>query len=541
MSWSAVLAAPYNSETESVFAVRSDGTAVRLEGTTSFRWGLDAPETVPTIAAGSLTGLTGDYLAKYTYARVERSAVVCESNPSGAPAAAVTLSNGSLLITAADPDDSQVNAIRFYRTAADGVTYYYTGMLNYVSRAYAVTQDWEEDGGYITGLAHRFTIEFESTSMEACFTWELLYNSYEFDDNLNVITSKANNILYLDDNKSDSELGTLAHSDHEPPPDEGTFVFGPTANGTLFILKKHQCHYSKPQQPEYFPTSYYIDVSSVQYPLICGCFYDTRPYLFTKDQIYYLVGTQFADLPDMTTFRPYPQEARAGALSAASVRSVLGLGIFHVALDGIYRFIPGDPTGVDELVSTSIDPIFRGTSLGGLPAVGDLTYSWLCWFNDQLFFGYPSGSDTYPKNVIVFDFVRQKIKYYLYPFDISAITNDKYYGRLLACPSTGNLNKIEDRTVTADIGTAIDWEIETKEFVLQTRLHYPRWNKYDVDASAAVSAYGYSYLEGSLIQTHTLSGDRDTKRRLITLANGNRYSMRLSGTGAIEIYAIESE
>ena len=541
MAWSAVLTSPYNSETPSVFAVSSAGLAVRLEDTYSFAWGIDAPSTVATIAAGSLTGLTGDYLAKYTYGRKERSAVVCESNPSPAPSAAVTLANGSLLMTAAAPSDPQINCIRFYRTAADGVTYYYTGELNYVQRSYAVTQDWEEDGGYITGLPHRFTVEDATHSTEDCYTWELLYDSYTFDDNGRIITSAADNVLYLDDNQTDSELGTLLHSDHQPLPENGTFVFGPTTNGTVFLLKQHRCHYSKPQQPEYWPSSYYVDVSSVQYPLVCGVFYDTRPYLFDKRQIYYLAGTQFADLPDLTTFLPYPQEARTGALSAAAVCSVLGLGIFHVGLDGIYRFIPGDPTGTDEWISEPVAPIFHGETLGGIPAVGDLSYSWLAWFDDKLYFGFPSGSDTYPKNVLTFDFTRKKIIYNLYPFDMAAVTNDKYYGRLLVCPSAGNLNKIEDSAQTDDIGTAIDWEVETKEFVLQTRLHYPRWNKYDVDAASATTAYAYSYLEGSLIQTHTLTGDRDTRRRLIALANGNRYSMRLAGTGPVEIYAIESE
>jgi hypothetical protein len=103
------------------------------------------------------------------------------------------------------------------------------------------------------------------------------------------------------------------------------------------------------------------------------------------------------------------------------------------------------------------------------------------------------------------------------------------------------LNKIEDYTVTTDIGTAIAWEVETKDFMLQTRKHYPRWNKYDVDASSATTASAYSYLNDVLVQTHTLTENRNTVRRLVALSNGTRFSVKLAGTGPVSIYAIESE
>jgi hypothetical protein len=355
------------------------------------------------------------------------------------------------------------------------------------------------------------------------------------------LTGIADNELVFDDDHTDAELGTLAHTDHNVPPSKASFVFGPTANGTLFLIKNHQVYYNKPQQPEYWPSSYYIDVSAMQFPLVCGTIYNTKPFVFDKREIYYLAGTQFADLPNMTTFRPYPQSARAGTVCAAGVKAVLGLGIFHIGTDGIYRFTPGDPTGVDERISDAIDPIFKGDTVNGVPAIASLTTSWLEWYDDRLYFGYASGSDTYAKNVIVFDFTRQKITYYVYPFDISSVCNDRYNGRLLVCPSTGNLNKIEDYTVTADISTAIDWEVETKDFMLQTRKHYPRWNKYDVDASTATSVAAYSYLNDVLVQTHSLTKNRDTVRRLIALSNGTRFSVRISGTGPVSIYAIESE
>jgi hypothetical protein len=42
-------------------------------------------------------------------------------------------------------------------------------------------------------------------------------------------------------------------------------------------------------------------------------------------------------------------------------------------------------------------------------------------------------------------------------------------------------------------------------------------------------------------QTHVITGLRDTRRRLIALANGPRFSVRISGEGTAKIYAVESE
>ena len=539
MGWSAVLASPYNSTTANVFALRDDQRA-RLEGTYAYEWGIDAPQAPAVIASNTLTGLTGDYNAVYTYCRKERHVLVCESNPSDEASAVVALTNDGLSVTVAAPEDPQINAIRIYRTTAGGTSYYFTGELSYVNLFWTCTQDFEEDTSYFAGLPYRFTTEDTAHNAEATYIWELVYERYTLTDEITRPTTPADNDLVFEDDNADTVLGSLAPSDHDRPP-QGSFVFGPSQNGTLFILHNHQCHYNKPQQPEYWPSTYYVDVSSLQYPLVCGCFYDRAPYLFDRRTIYYLAGTQFADLPNMTTYRPYPQEARAGALSAGGIASVLGLGIFHIGMDGIYRFMPSAESGLDEKITDTVDSIFRGETLQGIPSVGDLSYAWLQWFGDKLYFGYPSGSDTYAKNVLVFDFTRKRIAFYEYPTAMSVVCHDKYYNRFLASGAAGNMMQLEDATAQADDSVQIAWEIETKEFVLQTRKHYPRWNKYDVDASGAVVAEANSYLNQGSIKTHTITGDRVTRRRLLPISNGNRFAVRLSGSGPVKIYAIESE
>ena len=147
--WSSILYQPYNSTTESIFAL--DGTyRKRIEGSLVFEWGIDEPEFRPTIEVGSGTGLTGDYNVKYTYCRKERGTLVSESNPSNEATAAVTLANEDLKVTFTEPTDEQVNFVRFYRTQDSGSTYYYDTEFCYATGDYGCTQLWEVTDEYLT-------------------------------------------------------------------------------------------------------------------------------------------------------------------------------------------------------------------------------------------------------------------------------------------------------------------------------------------------------------------------------------------------------
>ena len=119
---------------------------------------------------------------------------------------------------------------------------------------------------------------------------------------------------------------------------------------------------------------------------------------------------------------------------------------------------------------------------------------------------------------------------------------DETNERLLFCDSAGYVWHMESSAVTKDNSVAINWDVKSKEFTLQTRRHFPRWAKYDVDANdAACTATGTMYLDGSSHQTHSLTAERDTKRRLVATGNGRRMSIRINGSGPVSIYAVEAE
>jgi hypothetical protein len=536
MSWSAVQYSPYNSTVDSIFAL--NGTyRKRVDGSDVYEWGMDAPDTRPVLAVGSLTGLTGDYDAKYTWCRKERNTVVYESNPSSAASAVTALSNESLKITVVTPPDEQINAIGFYRTAAGGSTYSFDQYLNYVNKDYAVTQDWEEDAAYFSdNTVYRFTIVNNEDNTEDCFTWETYRYQYAGTDDKRTMTSTADNLLYIDSDTVDASLGSTVATDHDRPP-LGTYTAGPSFNGTVFIIKDNKLYFSKPKEPEYFPTTYFVDVSSRQYGGKCVVMFDKQPYYVTQNKIYFIYGSSSSDWLPMDT------AAKTGSQSAAGAIAVEGFGIFHVGADGVYVFSPTTDYkhGNDVKATKTLDPIFRGEERYGVPPVGDLAYSWLTYWEDKVYFGYPGVNDTYPTNILVLYLTEKKIGYHTRGQEIHAICIDNNNNRLVAVDEDGYAWEVESKDVITDAGEDVSWEVESKDFTLQTRRHFPRWAKYDIDAAGVTSANGEVILDGITLQTHSLDEDRNTRRRLITRGNGKRLSHKISGSGAVEIYAVESE
>ena len=467
-AWSAMLYNAFNDTTQDVFALNGTDRR-RIEGGAVYEWGIDAPTAAPTVVAGASTGLTGAYNAKVTYCRKVGSTVICESNPSPAGAAAISLNNGSLSVTWTASADSQVTHVRIYRTLLNGSTYYH-------------------------------------------------------DQDIAIGT------LTKDTNTADGALGEEVATDHNRPP-LGSFVIGPNYNGTCFIAKDNLLYFCLPKQPEYWPTLYFSEISAPQFPVQCVVFFNGAPYCLTKSEIYNIQGT------GQETFFPYRMEAITGAQGPQAAFSVHGKGIFHIGSDGIYLFSGSNDTKISQ---SAFDPIFRGEDAGGLPGATSLANSWIIQFGNKLYVGYTSTGYTYPTNVLVLNLDSDRVTYYAYDMEIRTVAVDLQNNRLLAGDNDGFVWVLE--TGTTDNGTAIDWEAQSKDYMLQTRAHFPREAKYDIDASAADSANGYLILDGVVHQTHLLTGNnRDVRRRLVRTGNGQKAAIRISGTGTVAIYAVEFE
>ncbi len=467
--WSAILYNSFSSTTQNVFALNGTDRK-RIEGSNVYEWGIAAPTVAPTIAVGALTGLTGDYNARYTYLRKEGTTVVSESNPSPAAAAAVTLANESLDITWTASSDSQVTHVRIYRTLTDGSTYF-------------VDQD----------------VAIGTTT--------------------------------VDTNTADSALGTEVATNHDRPP-LGTFVAGPNYNGTCFILKDNLLHYCLQKQPEYWPSTYFIEVSAPQFPLKTMVFYNGQPHVLTKNKIYQIQGT------GNNTFFPFEMESVTGCEGVNGALALKGIGIFHIGSDGVYLYTSGQDINFTQ---KRYRPIFRGTTTNGIPGAGDLSTAWIIQFRNSIYIGYAGSGDTYPTNCLIFDLDNKRTSYFTWGVEISAVAVDETNDRLLGGDENGFVWVLEDTSATQDEDVDVAWELESKDYTLQTRPHFPRFVKYDVDASSATSVTGYLKLDGTTHQSHTLTGNRVVKRRLVTTGNGNKCALGVSGSGPATIYAIESE
>ena len=339
----------------------------------------------------------------------------------------------------------------------------------------------------------------------------------------------------FDTSIADGGLGFQLKTDRDRPP-LGSFIFGPAFDGTCFIIKDNLLYYCKPKQPEAWPALFFVEVDVNEFPGQTGVFHNGQPHYFTTRDIFYIQGTGDG------LFQPLRLSAKTGAQSIRGAVSVAGIGIFHTGPDGIYLFSSGNDSKITE---TTLEPIFRGETVEGLPGVTDMSTSWLWAYRNHLYFGYTSSGFSYPANILVLNMETRRINHYAYndgsDIEVRAIQTDHTNNRLLIGDGAGFMRVIEDKSNTKDESTAIPYSLQSKDFTLQTRKHFPRWCKYDVDASSTTTCIGELLLDGAVHHTHTISGNRLIKRRLVDTGNGNKAAHRISGTGPVSIYTTELE
>ncbi len=176
-------------------------------GTTVRPWGITAPTSAATLAAGAAGSLIGNYSLKYTYVRKVGDSVAHESNPSDV-SNTLALTNFQISATGlADSSDAQVTHKRLYRTVDTG-------------------SDWLYDQEIAQG------------------------------------TTTATLSL------ADNALGTAVEADNDTPPLCGWVT---EFAGHVFLLRDpdnpHFLWYSKRFRPESVPTTQYLEIGDPSDPL----------------------------------------------------------------------------------------------------------------------------------------------------------------------------------------------------------------------------------------------------------------------------------
>jgi hypothetical protein len=333
----------------------------------------------------------------------------------------------------------------------------------------------------------------------------------------------------------DDSLSTIVQTNHDRPP-LGSFVFGPAYDGTVFAIVDNALFFCLPKQPEHWPQLNSVQVSTPQFPGVMGLLHNGQAYYLTAVEIFYVQGTGSG------TFLPIAMKAKTGAQSPEGAVSVDGTGIFHTGPDGIYLFANGSDRKVTE---ATLEPLFRGEDVNDMPGVSSMATSWLTVFKNHLYFGYQDEDHDYPTNVLKMSLDTNRVEYYTYndgsDVEIRTTVIDHTNKRLLIGDNTGFVRVIESPSYTTDSDVAISWELQSKDYNLGIRKHFPRWLKYDVDASSATGVTGKLLLDGTVFHTHTIAGNRNTKRRLVGVGNGNRATIRISGSGPVTVYGAELE
>lgn len=333
----------------------------------------------------------------------------------------------------------------------------------------------------------------------------------------------------------DPNLATIVHTNHDRPP-SGAFVFGPAYDGTVFAIVQNALFFCLPKQPEHWPQLNSVQVSAPQFPGVLGLLHNGQAYYLTAIEIFYIQGTGSG------TFLPIGMKAKTGTQSQQGAVSVDGTGIFHTGSDGIYLFSSGSDKKITE---ATLEPLFRGEDVNDMPGVSSMSTSWLGVYKNHLYFGYQDADHDYPSNVLKLSLDTNRVEYYSYndgsEIEIRTLAVDHTNKRLLIGDNAGFVRVIESPAYTEDGDEPVSWEVQSKDYNLGIRKHFPRWLKYDVDATLATEVTGKLYLDDALFHTHSITGNRNTKRRLVGVGNGNRATVRISGSGPATIYGAELE
>lgn len=327
----------------------------------------------------------------------------------------------------------------------------------------------------------------------------------------------------LDTSTADADLGTVVAENHDRPP-AGAVVAGPFYNGTCFIGIGNLLYWCLAKQPEYWPALNFVEVGPPHHAIRSITVMDGNVYVGTTERLWLIQGTAAG------TFNPIPIESLAGSPSVFGAVGIKGVGVYHIGNDGLYLFSGGRD---QKTTQENFEPIFAGDDTNGMPAVTDAN-RFLFQYGNKLYFHYGNGA------VLRINLDTGRSEYHQYDAALSAPCNDISNNRMIVGTGNNEVRWLENSDATDDAGTDFDWEVQSKDFLLQTRAHFPRWVKYDVDGTAT----GSLLLDGEVHQEHALTASRNTRRRLVKTGNGNLAAIRIDGSsadGAAVIYAVEFE
>jgi hypothetical protein len=252
-------------------------------------------------------------------------------------------------------------------------------------------------------------------------------------------------------------------------------------------------------------------------------------YAITTREIWQLQGSG-AD-----SFYPIPLKAKTGTIAQDTAHAVAGFGIFHLAYDGVYLWNGSE----DERISDNgFKTMFTDNDVEATPAVNmqALHYSWIIQSQNNVYLGLPTGTNTFASDILVMDTGGRQVVQYRYPKDFAGVAYDSSVEALIAVDEDGAVWVLEQTDKITDNGTAISWDIQSKQFNGTLRKYFPRYARYDIEGVATCQII----LDGSAKQNHAVVS-RNTRKRLVVGCTGDRLQLRAYGTDSVTIHQMEVE
>lgn len=406
--------------------------------------------------------------------------------------------------------------------SSTGLTGTYKARVTYLRKSGTTVLSESDPSPESTGasLSNQSALITWAASTDAQVTHVRVYRTLTGGDIYYVDQDVAIGSVSVDSTTADSALGAIVATDHDRPPSGIELVAGPFYNGRVFATKGHFLYWSSAREPEYFPPENFIEIGRPEFPITALAEYGGQVYAATQRELWYVQGAG-------SGFNAIPLRTMTGAPNRFCLLGVEGHGLFHVGIDGIYLYANSRDR---KLTQDSFDPLWK-RSVNDMQQVFNDSTRWIWQYENRLYFHYRNGS------MLVFNLDTQRVVYYKYPLQLVAPCTDWTNEHFLVGDTAKHVRRLEVSDADDDVGTAIAWQVQSKEYTMQTRRHFPRWAKYDMSGAAT----GSIILDGAVHQTHALAGTRDTRRRLIKTGNGRRCAIRINGTGQKTFYMAEME
>lgn len=456
------------------FLWMTNGTiSKRYDGTNVRQWGITAPASTCSTAAGAAGVLSGLYQYMVTYVR--GGTYGAESNASSASTALSVSSKQIDLTSIPTSSDGQVTARNIYRTASNGGTYYY---LTQIANNTATT----------------YTDNTADTSLDT--------------------TRKA---------PQSTESGALDHS--VPPAARYAALYKNRI--WLGIHNTRTLRFSDLDNPDYFPAAYSISLPTNDADTIQGMvsLYDSL-YVWTQDSIQVITGGY-----NTTGFSRNKVTGAHGCIAGESITST-GQFVFYLAEDGVYVFNGETP----ELISLQISPTLDSISIANRQAAVGAYFASPATSNtsspmQQYWLTIPGAG-----KVFIYDLVKQYWTVYSMTMNTLGTFEDATSDKTVLLGGNATYVWQMDSGLTDD-GTAISWYWKSpwvtlggEEWRKDIRRGYVTSQG---SGSYTLTVDAYADFSGTATQTATLTlGANRSCQRVDMHVHGQWFQFKLSGNGS---------